>query len=252
LRLNETLEIVIDWLTDNNLRINLEKTKIMTFKQRSNNARNLNISYKGQQIDETDVTKFLGLSVDNKLTWRNQTDIICKKLNQFSYVLYNLRKCVNESVVLTAYQAYVASTLRYGIIFWANSVDREIAFRAQKRCIRSLSGIQQLDSCKPYFQKFRILTLPCLYVFEVAVFARSNLNLFQTFRSTRLKYKINGTSSKTALYRKSILGMAPKIYNKVPKDIVETENMEGFKRKLFEHLVKKAYYTISEYLLDCN
>jgi hypothetical protein len=250
--INMTLETVVDWLTTNNLKINLEKTKIMYFKQRVNTFHNLNISYKGQHIDETDSTRFLGLSVDNKLTWRFQIDNMCKKLNQFSYALYNLRKVVNESAVLTAYHAYVTSTLRYGIIFWANSVEREMAFKAQKRCIRSLCGIHQLDSCKPYFQKLRILTLPCLYIFEVIMFVRRNLHLYPSFRSTRLRNKISGMSFKTALFRKSLLGMAPTIYNKVPKDIIDIDNIADFKNKLFKILVKKAYYTVKEFLTDSN
>jgi hypothetical protein len=226
----------------------------MTFKHGRNNTCNLNISIKGQKIDEEDVTKFLGISLDHKLTWRNQIDNICKKLNQFSYVIYNLRKIVDEPVVLilTAYQAYVTSTLRYGIIFWANSVDREIAFKAQKRCIRSLCGIQQLDSCKPHFQKLRILTLPCLYVFEVVIFVKGNLPLFQSFRSIRLRNKISSMPSRTALFRKNILGMAPKMYNKVPNNIRNIEDMTHFKNKLFEFLVKKAYYTVNEFLSDCD
>lgn len=204
----------------------------------------------GSFMDLTEVTKFLGISVDHKLTWRNQIDTICKKLHQFSYVLYNLRKIVNEPVVLTAYQAYVTSTLRYGIIFWANSVDRELVFKAQKRCIRSLCGIQQLDSCKPYFKKLRILTLPCLYIFEIVLFVKGNSQLFQQFKSIRLRNKINSLPSKTALFRKSIFGMAPKIFNKIPNELRNTDDMISFKSKLFKFLVDKAYYSISEFLLD--
>jgi hypothetical protein len=85
--INATLEIVIDWLTNNNLRINLEKTKIVSFKQRSNNARNLNISYNGQQIDETDVT--ITKNNENIIlfysrSWRLRRDVASSLTDRFA------------------------------------------------------------------------------------------------------------------------------------------------------------------------
>lgn len=48
--INKTLNTIIEWLTKNNLKINLNKTKLMTFQQRTNYVPNLTIAYKGQKI----------------------------------------------------------------------------------------------------------------------------------------------------------------------------------------------------------
>jgi hypothetical protein len=61
--INNTLITIIEWLTNNNLKINLDKTNVMTFQQRTQRT-NLNIAYNGHKINETDITKFLGLDVE--------------------------------------------------------------------------------------------------------------------------------------------------------------------------------------------
>lgn len=191
--------------------------------------------------------KFLGLNLDNKLTWKNQIDIVCNKLNRFSYALYNLKKIVNRSSALTAYHAYVTSTLRYGIIFWGNSTDRDLVFIAQKKCLRSVCGLKQTDSCKPYFIELKILTLPCLYIFEVVMYTKKNINQFLSFRSTRQRHKLDTKRFNTALLTKSVFGMAPKLYNKIPEDIRKAE-MPHFKNLLFNFLVKNAFYSVREFM----
>lgn len=201
-------------------------------------------------IDETDLTKFLGLNLDNKLTWKAQIDNVCKKLNTFSYALYNLSKTVNTSAVLTAYNAYVTSTLRYGVIFWGNSTDREMAFKAQKNCLRSALRIPRLESCQPHFIRLNILTLPCLYIYETVMFVKNNINQFSTINSARRCNKIYSQSFKTALLTKSFFGTAPKIYNKLPKDIAKLEGILELKKSFFRFLVRKAYYSLTEYLSD--
>lgn len=147
-----------------------------------------------------------------------------------------------------AYHGYVLSTLRYGLIFWGNSPDRETAFRAQKKCIRAICGIKSTDSCKPHFVKLQLLTLPCLYIYEVASYVKTNMHLYNHPESTRHKNKICTTQHKKAIFNKNILGMAPKIYNKLPKHIIDIKDIGLFKKKLYDFLAMKCYYQINDYL----
>ena len=92
----------------------------MNFKQRVKSDCHLNIRYDQTDIKEIEVTKFLGLHIDNKVNWKTHIEQVCKRLSQSSYALYRLKKNVNQHALLTAYHGYVASIIRYGIIFWAN------------------------------------------------------------------------------------------------------------------------------------
>lgn len=115
-------------------------------------------------------------------------------------------------------------------------------------------GSKIRDSCKPLFLKHKLLTLPCMYIYEISVFVKLHPKLFKKIsdvnkRKRRDGHKIQQPGAATALMQKSILCMAPKIYNKIPNDIVNLD-LNTFKNKLHEMLVSKCYYKITEFLND--
>lgn len=250
LDLNNTLTTIIKWLHENDLKMNLGKTKIMDFKQRVQPDTSLNICYSQTSIEEIEVTKFLGLYIDSKLNWKSHIEQVCKRLSQSSYALYRLRNTVSQPALLTAYHGYVASIIRYGIIFWGNSVEKERAFRAQKRCIRSMCNIHQMDSCRPHFINLKILTLPSVYIYETVMFIKSNPNLFEFCTRARHKDKLRTVASKTKLLHQSIFCMGPRIFNNLPPFLRTMSDINTFKKKLHELLISKCYYSIGEFLND--
>jgi hypothetical protein len=249
LEIRQTLQNIINWLNSNNLLINLDKTNIMTFKNRGEPI-TLDVSYLNKKIETTNQTKFLGINIDNNLNWKTHAEYVRGKLSQFSYALYMLAKVADIGTVVTAYHAFAGSILRYGIIFWGNSCLKEYIFKAQKKCIRAMWKLQQTDSCKPYFIKFNILTLPCIFILEVAIYVKSNLHMFKTFKSTRRNKNLVQIMSNSELYKKSVFCLAPAIYNHLPKALKDIGCLAVFKVHLKKFLQKKGYYTINEYLTD--
>lgn len=252
--INLSLTKIIEWLECNNLNINLSKTKYINFKTRRNNHIdyniNYNINYLGNKIDDIERITFLGLHIDKEMKWKSHVSTVCNKLNKYSYVLRRLRNLVNQSTVLTAYHSFVASALRYGVIFWGNSTCQNIAFKAQKRCIRAICNLKQRDSCRPYFIKLKILTLPCLFILECAMFIKSNPNLFKYRQRSRLQDTLEVAGAKTHLFRQSFFGVAPTVYNKIPKEIRTVDNTKMFKDKLRSYLIDKCYYSVNSFLTD--
>lgn len=244
---NETLANIVIWLKAHNLVLNIDKTNYMRFCNRKQPT-SINISFEGRSIREICVHKFLGIHLDSHLNWKAHVETVCTRLSQFSYALYQLSKVANRTTVLIAYRAHVESILRYGLIFWGNSTNRNDALVAQKRCVRSVCRLKPTDSCKPHFKMLHILTLPSLYILEVSIFVKSNLDLFNKFISKRNLYNINTFSRKTALFGQSIFGMCTRIYNNLPLHIRQLTSITMFKRKLYNFLNDKCYYDINDYL----
>lgn len=247
-----TLNNSIEWLENNNLKINLNKTVITYFGQRINIENNNDIKYKNNKIESVASTKFLGLIIDQNLNWKSHLENLAKKLSNSAFALYSLSQTVNAETLLIAYYGIAESILRYGLIFWGNSTDWETIFRAQKRCLRSMFKLKVTDSCKPYFEQYKILTLPSLYILEVVMFVKCNPHLFPRLedvahRNRRDNSKLCLHPCKTALMRRSIFCMAPIVYNKLPK-IWRELNTEALKRRLKLFLVQRAYYNIKEFL----
>lgn len=245
-----TLTLITNWLNNNKLKLNINKTKLINFKQRHKNNKKIDIPFLNQNISEIEVTKFLGLYIDNKLNWKSQIDYLCKRLRQFSYALFRLQKIVNLNTVLTAYHAYVNSTLRYGVMFWGNATEKEFIFKAQKRCIRSIFQLQQTDTCVPFFKKFKLLTLPCMYIFECAVFVHTHKDKFSFYtRARNNSTKIALAVCNTALMHKSVFRRAPEIYNNLPNSL-KSASLKIFKKDLHKLLVEKCYYKLEDFLED--
>lgn len=115
-------------------------------------------------------------------------------------------------------------------------------------------NLKPTDSCKPLFKKYKILTLPSLYIFEVLSFVKSNSHLFPLLSDTNPRNRRNNNelclhSSKTALMKKSFFCMAPKIYNKIPQSYKTLTN-NLFKRKIRGLLTDKCYYSIDDFMTD--
>jgi hypothetical protein len=249
-----TLINIIKWLDMNNLNINIDKTKIMHFRQYTQTP-NVNIRYGNEIIEQVTSTKFLGINLDHQTNWLKHTSDLCTRINKYVFALKRLTKISDTETAVTAYNGYVASILRYGIIFWGNCTNKLEVFKSQKKCIRAIRNLKRMDTCKPHFISLKILTVPSLYIFETAMFVRRNPHLFPTFsslptgRSRRHEHMLQSTTARTALKNKSFFCMAPQIYNKIPKKIKES-NLTIFKKELFSLLVNKAYYTVVEFLYD--
>lgn len=252
--INNSLTSIINWLDNNNLKINLTKTNIIHFSQRAQHSSDIKLTYNNNNIDQVEYSKFLGLNIDKKLNWKKHIENMCKKISSLAYALYKLATTINVDALLTAYYGLIESSLRYGIIFWGNSTDKEIIFKMQKRCIRAMFGLQMTDSCKPYFIKYGILSLPSLYIMEIALFVKRNPKLFPKpsdfiKRNRRDETKLCLHSSKTALMHKSVVCMAPIVYNKIPSSY-KVLNDNRFNKCFKKLLLEKCYYTINEFLND--
>ena len=78
-------------------------------------------------------TKFLGLMVDDSLTWNNLIDQLISKLNSACYAIRVVNAMLSRKELRMLYFLYVYSVLSYGIIFWDNTPNSIKIFRIQKR-----------------------------------------------------------------------------------------------------------------------
>lgn len=250
--INNTIKNIINWLKYNNLNVNINKTKLIQFFNINGKSQNICITYNGEPITECNSVKFLGIDIDSMLTWKDHISNLCKKINRFSYALYRLTKLANQNTALTAYHAYVSSILRYGLLLWGNSVDVGHAFLIQKKCIRAMCGVGPLESCKPLFKKLKILTLTSMYIYEICVFTKNNLDMFSkkgnicNFR-TRYPNRLVAPQCSTTSKQRNSFVMCTKIYNKLPDHFKELP-LNLFKKSLFNHLCQKCFYNINEFM----
>lgn len=110
---------MVNFCQNNGLILNESKTEMILFTLTDLN-KSLLVKMHNKTIEQTKVTKYLGILLDEHLTWSNQVDALLKKLSVYTYVIWQLRRRVDNSLLLLYYYGYVQSCLSYGIICWGN------------------------------------------------------------------------------------------------------------------------------------
>jgi hypothetical protein len=81
------------------------------------------------------VKKFLGMTIDTSLPWKQHTGELTFRLNEACYATRSIQSIMSLDV-LRSHFFYVHSTISYGIIFWGNLSHGEDIFKIQTRIIR--------------------------------------------------------------------------------------------------------------------
>lgn len=238
------------WLEDHNLVVNENKTKIIQFKTYNKNLLNLTQIRIKLNIEEAHTFKLLGITLDTHLNWKKHIEEVTSKLSKFIFALTLLKKNTNIHCALAAYYAYAYAWLRYGVLMWGHSTNMIDLLIKQKKILRIMYNIKPRESCRQYFAKQNILTLPSIYILELAMFVRQNPHLFQLVQSNRRNNNLVIPSSRLTIFQNSPYYKCLQVYNKLPKTIKTEESDNQFKNKLKSILIKKSYYSLKEFMED--
>jgi hypothetical protein len=84
------------WFETNLLILNFNKTHCMHFVTKPNLAVDIHISYKADIISITNSTNFLGLTLDNMLSWKTHIEHLSSKLNSPCYLIRSPRSVMSK------------------------------------------------------------------------------------------------------------------------------------------------------------
>ena len=139
------------------------------------------------------------MRLDCNLTWKSHIDNLIKKTEFHLFMLRKLLPVVNVKVLHIFYLAHFCSHISYGIVFWGSSSSVRNVFIIQKTVIKITLRLGPRSSCQEGFKKQDILTVPCLYIYGLMLFAVKNLDIYQTNSSvhTRQHNKLHKPSLNT-------------------------------------------------------
>ena len=150
------LDNVSKYMFLNQLHINCSKSVFMHFRPHMNrNERQTcartrefgsekTLKLNGNKLKKVDKVKFLGVVIDEQLTWEPQIDYIKEKLIASIVVIKRIKKFIPESQYMKIYNALFKSHLSYCISCWGgiSKYKLEKLFAVQKRCVRLLFGYE--------------------------------------------------------------------------------------------------------------
>jgi hypothetical protein len=222
-------ETLNKWFKANQLTLNFDKTHYIHFVIKKDKFAKLMIGYNNKFVACTSTTKFLGMSLNETLSWDNHTEALAKKLGMACYIIRSAKTYMSTSSLKTIYYALFHSLMTYGIIFWGNSALGATILRLHKKAIRIMDGCVNRVSCRDLFRKFHILPLPSQYLLPLLMFVVQHEDLFITSMDshnleTRQRNNLYTPQVNLSVYQKEAYYSGVKIYNKLPSNI---KNVNG-------------------------
>jgi hypothetical protein len=105
----------------------------------------LNIEYGNKNLLELNEATFLGMTLDNIITWKKHIELIIGKLNKACYIIRKSKQYLCIGTIKMAYYAFFHSIMSYGLIFWGNTNHSMCIFKLQKRAVRLMVGAGNED-----------------------------------------------------------------------------------------------------------
>ena len=139
-KMNEDLKNLFIWLCANRLSLNVAKTEFIIFKPpRKSLKKRITLRLNGKTLFESKKIKYLGLIVDDRLSWKFHINELSKKLGRAIGVIYRLKHMnCPKSVLFSIYYSLFQSQLSYGLMAWGSASKNliEKIFLLQKKVVR--------------------------------------------------------------------------------------------------------------------
>ena len=207
-------------------------------------------------IENKNSTRFLGLIIDDKLSWTQHIDQTANKLAKILGIIFKIRNYLNSKTLLTIYYSFVFPYLKYGIIFWsACSLDQfNRIFVLQKKILRCINFRGNYAHTEGLFKKCRILKLVDIKKFEMCKFVFIDLNVTHlfNFRShidihnhlTRNRYNLVVNFARTRIASNFVLNIGLQFFNSLEITIKSSPNIYTFKYR-FRNFLLNQYFSVS-------
>jgi hypothetical protein len=141
----------------NKLSVNIKKTNYVVFKSKQKRINtDLSLSFNGQALKKEHVVKFLGVLIDENLSWTEHITYICKKISKSVGIIYRSRFCLSTNTKLMLYYTIIYPYLTYCNIAWGSTYPTNLnsLLLMQKRAVWAITNACYRAHTKPLFSQF--------------------------------------------------------------------------------------------------
>ena len=133
-RLNIDLKLLLFFFTttrlcSNKIGLNVSKTETILFRHPKKKMNyDLKLKLHGKRLCLSQKTKYLGIHIDQHLSWKTQLDAVAKKLRRANGIISKLRHFLFLKTMVQVYHALFQSHVNYGLQIWAQNYPKTIEF----------------------------------------------------------------------------------------------------------------------------
>lgn len=242
------INTILSWFLNNHLSANASKTKTMIISTKKNSHPQMQLFLNNLPIERVSSTKFLGIWIDENLSWSLHIDHICKKARRTIGFIHRSFASAPFCTRRILYLALVRPILEYGSVIWhplnislTNRIEACQRFAARV-ILQSWNLSHELlleKSDLPLLSKRRdFASLSHLY--KILNHLCSSPNPYRPHPRPSLRnlnsLAIDPPFCRLTLCQKSFYPFTPTIWNYLPENIVQSNSLKSFKTALWPHL----------------
>ena len=163
--MNKELKSVSTCFKANKLSINIGKTKWTVFhltsKKRFMPTKFPELFIDGINLKREAVTKFLGVFIDENVTWKAHINTISTNISKSIGIHYRARLIIPRKQLNQLYFSFVQISLNYANLAWGSiqKTDLSTLHCQQKNSIRLISFKDQFTRSRPLFKEIGALNI---------------------------------------------------------------------------------------------
>ena len=238
------------WFNANKLTLNADKSSFTIFKSSRKTIPNQpdNIEFHDQQIKRTSHIKFLGVILDENLTWNLHINELCSKLKRLFHIFYNIRNVLSKDNIKTIYYTLIYSRIKYGITVFGQACDSKLKRiqTLQNQLLKVLSGKNYRFSTDMLHNEFELLKIKDIVKQEIITFVHNFFSnslppvfsgYFETLASNHNRNTRNGsnlikiTSHTSNFAAASIKIQGAKVWNRLDNSLKSIPKVKNFRNK---------------------
>ena len=168
--MNDQLTKIDDWMKINQLTINYKKTNFMIFTRKKKISSPLSIRIGQNIINHKTKVKYLGVVIDEKMSWKNHVNYLCSKLAKGCWAISKLRNYVDHHTSRILYYSLIYPHLQYCISSWGRATKNVLKPLSiiQKRVLRLITKTPYRTPSAPLFFQLKILKIDDVYKLQIA------------------------------------------------------------------------------------
>ena len=245
---NRELQGVVQWFKANRLSVNLKKTNFVIFGSpaKTKSVNKCEILLDNVNINRTNEAKFLGVIIDEHLSWKSHITYIKGKIAKNIGIMNRLKFLLSEKTLLSLYSTLVLPYLNYCNIIWASNKPSRInpLLLLQKRLVRIITNSSYIAHSKPLFFKLNQLTIFDINKLLIATFMFryhtnclpdvfsgyfcTNSSIHEHF--TRTSKRLHISYARTNIMKSQIRICGPTLWNSIDPALVDScTSWRGFK-----------------------
>ena len=158
--LNTSLENISNWLKANKLTLNVKKSNLLFFNIGNNEPKkDINIYLDGEQLKPKEYAKYLGVYIDNKLSWQKHIQETNNKINKRIEILKIIRHYLQDKQLINLYSSFIEPYIEYGTLAWGGACKTNLTKidRSLNKSVRTMLFKNRREPSKPLYKYLNIL-----------------------------------------------------------------------------------------------